>query len=87
MLRVKMTMEEPQIKHSLIMEQECEVYGDLGDSEILRLAEFINHFLRAYGYSSYDKEYVFLESVTVEEYDQLQDYLYMIREGNKNETV
>ena len=87
MLKIKLTMEEPQVNHSLTMEQECEVYCDLGDTVISRLAEFINHFLRTYGYPSYDKEYVFLESVTLEEYDQLQDYLCMIREENKNETV
>ena len=87
MLRIKLTMAEPQSKHSLTIEQECEVYGDLGDSVPFRLGSFINHFLRVYGYSTYDKEYVFLESVTAEEYDQLLDYLAMIREGNKNETV
>ena len=87
MLKVKLTMEEPQVKHSLTMEQECEVYGDLGDNIISRLGQFINHFLRAYGYPAYDKEYVFLESVTADEYDQLLDYLFMIREGNKNEIV
>ena len=80
MLKIKLTMEEPQVKHSLTMEQECEVYDNLGDSEILRLAEFINHFLRAYGYPAYDKEYVFLESVTEEEYNALQDYLCDFRE-------
>ena len=87
MLKIKLTMEEPQSKHSLTMEKECEIYGDLGDSVISRLGSFINHFLRAYGYPAYDKEYVFLESVTADEYDQLLDFLCIIREGNKNETV
>ena len=87
MLKIKMTMEEPQVKHSLTMEQECEVYDNLGDSEILRLAEFISHFLRTYGYPRYDREYVFLESVTEDEYNYLLDCLCEFREGNKNETV
>lgn len=87
MLKIKLTIEEPQDKHSLTMEQECEVYTDLGDSVISNLGEFTNHFLRAYGYPDYDKEYVFLESVSANEYVQLLDYLRMIRKENKNETV
>ena len=79
MLKLKMTMEEPEIKHSLTMEQETEVYGDLGDSEIFRLAEFINSFLRAYGYSGYNSDYVFLESVSDEEYELLSQYLWELR--------
>lgn len=86
-LRIKMIMEEPAIHHALTMEQTTQLYPDLGCDELETLASFINKFLNAFGYPRYDKQYVFLESVTVEEYEQLQDYLCMIREGNKNETV
>lgn len=85
MLKLKLTMEEPHIKHSLTMEQECEPYED----EILCLAEFINNFLRAYGYSGYNSHYVFLESINDEEYELLGRYLWELRNKGEraNETV
>ena len=81
-LKIKMTMKEPSIRHTLTMEQTAQLYPDLGYDVLETLASFINKFLNAYGYPRYNKQYVFLESVTEEEYDQLQDYLCMIREGN-----
>ena len=86
-LRIKMIMEEPSIHHALTMEQTTQLYPDLNHDELETLASFINRFLNAYGYPRYNKQYVFLESVTADEYDQLLDYLFTIREGNKNETV
>lgn len=86
-LKIKMTMEEPSIHHTLTMEQTAQLYPDLGYDVLETLASFINKFLNAYGYPRYNKQYVFLESVTEEEYEQLQDYLCMIREGNKNDGI
>lgn len=57
---------------------------DFGDSTIMAFAKTINLFLRHIGYPSYSKEYVFLESVTEDEYELLQDYLFAIR-GDKEE--
>lgn len=54
---------------------------DFGDSTIMAFAKTVNLFLRHIGYPSYSKEYVFLESVTADEYDLLQDYLFAIRDG------
>lgn len=70
-LRIKMTMEDPSINHCLTMEQTTRLYPELGYDELDTLASFISKFLNAYGYPCYDKEYVFLESVTEEEYDYL----------------
>jgi hypothetical protein len=86
-LKIKMTMEEPSILHTLTMEQTAQLYPDLGCDVLETLASFINKFLYAYGYPRYNKQYVFLESVTEGEYDQLLDYLCMIREGNKNDGI
>ena len=89
-LKIKMTVEDPSINHSLTMEQTTRLYPDLGCDELETLASFISKFLNAYGYPRYDKEYVFLESVTEEEYDYLACCLEEYRnrkESDKNENI
>lgn len=86
-LKIKMVMEDPSVHHALTMEQTTKLHPDLGCDELETLARFVNEFLSAYGYPRYDKQYVFLESVTEEEYEQLLDYLSIIREGNGNEKI
>ena len=48
-------------------------------SEVDFLSAFINNFMKAATFSSFDKDRVFLESVTGEEYEILLDYLNEIR--------
>lgn len=89
-LKIKMTMEDPYTNHSLTMEQTTQLYPDLGYDELETLASFINKFLNVYGYPRYNKEYVFLESVTEEEYDYLACCLEEYRnrkESDKNENI
>lgn len=84
-LRIKMTMEEPSICHALTMEQTTQLYPDLGCDELETLASFINKFLNAFGYPRYDKQYVFLESVTEEECNYLVSCLEDYRNDKKGD--
>lgn len=61
-------------------------YPDYGDDEISMLARTINLFLRHIGYECFDKDMVLLESITEEEYDMLQDYLFELRNGATEDT-
>lgn len=61
-------------------------YPDYGDDEISMLARTINLFLRHIGYECFDKDMVLLESITEDEYDMLQDYLFELRNGATEDT-
>lgn len=68
--------------------QTAETYADIGEDTIRAFAKIINLFLRHIGYVSYDKDLVFLESVTDEEYEDLLWYLGDLRQSkaeNENE--
>lgn len=75
MFKIKMTMSDSESNHRLSMEEHGELYPDLGDGELERLSTFLDSFLKAYGYPRFGKGYVFLESVTEEEYIYLYDCL------------
>ena len=66
--------------------QTANTYPDLGEDEISILARTINLFLRHIGYPVFDKDMVFLESITEDEYDMLQDYLFELRNGVTEDT-
>ena len=59
------------------------VESSCGD-EIDFLSIFINNFMKAATFSFFDKDRVFLESVTDEEYEILLDYLHEMRKDKKN---
>ena len=46
-------------------------------------AETICQMMDCLGYPGYKKNYIFLEGITLEEYDLLEDYLYEIRQKEK----
>lgn len=52
-------------------------------SSLEEIASFVNNFLFAVGFASFDKEMVFLESVTYSEYEFLADALDDRREAMK----
>lgn len=58
------------------------VESSCGD-EVDFLSIFINNFMKAATFSFFDKDRVFLESVTDEEYEILLDYLHEIRKDKK----
>ena len=60
------------------------VESSCGD-EVDFLSIFINNFMKAATFSFFDKDRVFLESVTDEEYEILLDYLNEIRKDKKDE--
>lgn len=66
------------------MGQTAETYSELGEDTIREFSRIINLFLKHIGYVSYDKDMVFLESVTEEEYEDLLWYLDELRQ-NKTE--
>lgn len=48
-------------------------------------AETVCQMMDLLGYPGYKKDYVFLEGITLEEYDLLEDYLYEIRQKEKED--
>lgn len=62
------------------LENKVTLLRDVGDSEELELARAINLFMKQIGYS-YDKDMIFLESVTEDEFDYLADCLFDYRAG------
>lgn len=62
-----------------------EVYYDLGDSELSVIGQFINNFMRAAGYN-FDKEYIYMESITEDELDYLDFCLNEYRSRGEEES-
>lgn len=84
-VRIKIEMEEPLYNHKVVTEVEEALYPDLGCDVIETLEKAINSFLKTYGYPNYDKDRVILTSVTDKEYEQLDDYLWDLRNNKKEE--
>lgn len=63
------------------MSRTAETYSEYGADTISTFARMINLFLKQVGYVGYDKDMVFLESVTEDEYEMLLGYLQDMR-GN-----
>lgn len=84
-VRIKIEMEEPSYNHKVVTEVEEALYPDLGCDVIETLEKAINSFLKTYGYQNYDKDRVILISVTDKEYEQLDDYLWDLRDNKKEE--
>lgn len=82
-VRVRIEMEELPYNHKVVTEVEEALYPDLGCDAIETLGKAINSFLKTYGYPNYDKDRVMLVSMTDEEHEQLEDYLWDLR--NKKE--
>lgn len=82
-VKISMTMEECASNHHFSAEVSTPLYRDLGSDELGTLASFINNFLKSYGFPRYDKDYVFLESVTEDEYDYLLSCLEDYRSNEK----
>lgn len=84
-VRIKIEMEEPLYNHKVVTEVEEALYPDLGCDVIETLEKAINSFLKTYGYPNYDKDRVILISVTDKEHEQLEDYLWDLRNNRKEE--
>ena len=84
-VRIKIEMEEPSYNHKVVTEVEEALYPDLGCDVIETLEKVINSFLKTYGYPDYDKDRVILISVTDKECEQLEDYLWDLRNNKKGE--
>ena len=84
-VRIKIEMEEPLYNHKVVTEVEEALYPDLGCDVIETLEKAINAFLKTYVYPDYDKDRVILISVTDKEYEQLDDYLWDLRNNKKEE--
>lgn len=82
-VRVRIEMEELPYNHKVVTEVEEALYPDLGCDAIETLGKVINAFLKTCGYPNYDKDRVMLVSMTDEEHEQLEDYLWDLR--NKKE--
>lgn len=82
-VRIRIEMEELPYNHKVVTEVEEALYPDLGCDAIETLGKVINAFLKTYGYPNYDKDRVMLVSMTDEEHEALEDYLWDLR--NKKE--
>lgn len=83
-VRIRIEMEEPLYNHKVVTEVEEPLYLDLGCDAIEVLEKAINSFLKTYGYPNYDKDRVILISVTDKEHEQLEDYLWDLRDNKKD---
>lgn len=84
-VRIRIEMEELPYNHKVATEVEEALYPDLGCDTIETLGKVINAFLKTYGYPNYDKDRVMLVSMTDEEHEQLEDYLWDLRNNDKKE--
>jgi hypothetical protein len=83
MIRLKMEYEN-EFGHTFTMENKVDVYSEFGNDILDEFARQINKFMEQIGYLSFNKDKIFLESVTEEEYDYLIECLDEYRE-NKEE--
>lgn len=84
-VRIRIEMEEPLYNHKVVTEVEEALYPDMGCDAIETLGKTINSFLKTYGYPNYNKDRVILISVTDKEHEQLEDYLWDLRDNDKKE--
>lgn len=84
-VRIRIEMEEPPYNHKVVTEVEEALCPNLGCDVIETLEKVINSFLKTYGYPDYDKDRVILISVTDKECEQLEDYLWDLRNNKKEE--
>lgn len=82
MVRIELRVTD-ELNNSYSMDNEVGLYPDLGNDFLDEFAREVNIFLRQCGYPSYNKDTVFLKSITDEELEELEDYLETIR--NKGE--
>lgn len=82
-IRLKLVAEDLDSGTCTELDKIIQLYPDLGweCGFIGEFSSILNQFIKLLGYSSYDKDYVFLESVTLEEYDELYSYLQDLREN------
>ena len=64
--------------------QNMEVYHDLGENELDVIGEFINNALRLAGYMR-KNNYIFMESITEDEYEAIAEFLYDYRNVQKGD--
>lgn len=60
---------------------------DENDSQLDAIKDFFGRFLHFVGFPSYNKDYIFMESVTDDEYEYLADFLSSLRDCPKGQTV
>lgn len=61
----------------------AQVFNDLGETDIDFIGDQLNIFLKQCGYAR-KNDHIFMEDLTEEEYDALLDYLYGLRDAEKN---
>lgn len=81
-VRIRIEMEEPLDNHKVVTEVEEPLCPNLGCDVIETLERAINSFLKTYGYPDYNKDRIILTSVTDKEYEQLDDYLWDLRNND-----
>lgn len=68
--------------HNFKMENEVEVYPDIGNDEKDELSEAFNNFMNQIGYR-FNNDYILMESLTEDEYNYLLSCLDDYREKDK----
>lgn len=72
-IRIKFELND-ELKNYYSAESAFEVYEDIGDSVLDEMGKQFNIFLRQAGYIR-PNDYLFMESITDEEYDAIEDFL------------
>lgn len=83
-VRIQIKTEDLDYKTSYKIDNVINLYPDLGWEATFQgeFASLINKFMGIAGYGGYDKDCIFLESVTLEEYDYLLGKLDEYRSKN-----
>lgn len=63
---------------------EREVFHDLGEDELSIIGEQLNTFLKQVGYIRRG-DYILMEDLTEDEYNEVSDFLYDLRHKNNND--
>ena len=61
-----------------------EVFRSLGETDLDVIGRQFNVFLKQCGYSR-ENDYIFMEDITEEEYDELADFLNNLRNGDDSD--
>lgn len=87
MLKLSMSLSnsEAGTKDFTSLTDHREVYYSLGETEMSVIGQFINNFMRVAGYN-FDKEYIYMESVTEDELDYLDFCLNEYRSRGEEES-
>lgn len=80
-IKVRFELETALGEH-YVQESQFEVFTELGDTDVDRIGEQLNVFLKQAGYIR-KNDYIFMEDVNEDEYEAISDFLQSLRNGKE----